>query len=47
MIYWHNNSLAPGYNLILVIFKLTSRVDVLSISDEIAVRWMPQDLTDD
>ena len=44
------NSLVPGrcgWNLNLVIFKLTSRVDTLSISGEIALRWMPQDFTDD
>ena len=42
------NSLAPGRcrcNLKLVIF--TSRVDILSISYEIALRWMPQNFTDD
>ena len=36
-----------GCNLKLVIFKLTSRVDILSISREIALMWMPQDFTDD
>ena len=44
------NSLAPGRcgcNLKLVIFKLTSRVDILSISCEIALRWMTQDFIDD
>ena len=44
------NTLAPGRcgcNLKLVIFKHTSRVDILSISCEIALRWMPQDFTDD
>ena len=44
------NSLVPGRwgcNLKLVIFKLTSRVDILSFSCEIALRWMPQDFTDD
>ena len=44
------NSLSPGTygcNLKLVIFKLKSRTDILSISCEIALRWMPQDLTDE
>ena len=44
------NLLVPGRcrcNLKLVIFKLMSRVDILSISCEIALRWMPQDITDD
>ena len=43
------NSLAPGtlnYNLKLVMFKLISRIDILSVSCEIALRLMPQDLTD-
>ena len=43
-------SLVPGRfgcNLKLIIFKLTSRVDILSISCEIALSWMPQDFTDD
>ena len=43
------NSLVPGRcgcNLKLVIFKLTARVDILSISCEIALRWMPQDFID-
>ena len=46
----HINSLVPGRcgcNLKLVIFKLTSRVYILNISCEIALRWMPQDLTGD
>ena len=30
----------------LIIFKLMSRVDILTISSEITLRWMPQDLTD-
>ena len=44
------NSLAPGRygcNLKLVIFKLISRVDILKISCEVAIRWMLQDLIDD
>ena len=45
------NSLAPGRcgcNLKLIICKLIlSRIDTLSISCEIAFRWIPQDLTDD
>ena len=36
-----------GCNLELVIFKFTSKVDILSISCELALRWMPQDFTDD
>ena len=28
-------------------FKHLSGIDILSISYEIALRWMPQDLTDD
>ena len=31
----------------MVIFKLISRIDVLIIFDEIAYRWMPQNLSDD
>ena len=44
------NSLAPGRsgsNFKLVIYKLISRIDILSISCETALRWMPQDLIDD
>ena len=44
------NSLAPERcfcNLKLLIFKHLSGIDILSISYEIALRWMPQDLTDD
>ena len=33
-------------NIQLVIFKHTSRIDIFSISCEIALRWMPQDLDD-
>ena len=43
------NSLAPGgfdCSLKLVNFKLISTIDILSIFCEIAVRWMPQHLTD-
>ena len=43
-------SLVPGRsycNRKLVIFKLISRIGILSISYESALRWMPQDLTDD
>ena len=42
------NSLAPGkfeYSLKLVNFKRISRIDILSIFCEIAIRWMPQRLT--
>ena len=44
------NSLALGWwgcNLKLVFFKVKSRIDISSLSSEIAPRWMPQDLTDD
>ena len=44
------NSLVPrrcGCNLKSIIFKLISRTDVLCISCEISLRWMPEDLTDD
>ena len=44
------NSLAPGRcgcYLKLVIFKLVSRINILSISCEIVLRWTPQDVTDD
>ena len=43
------NSLAPrtcGCDPEFVIFKLLSRIDIMSISCEIVVRSMPQDLTD-
>ena len=42
--------LAPGgfiYNLKLVNFKLISTIKILSTFCEIAIRWMPQFLTDD
>ena len=48
--YVHINSLAPGrywYNLHLIIFKLISGIGMFSISCEIALRWMLQDVTDD
>ena len=44
------NSLAPGrfqFNFRKVIFKLTLVNGGWSISYKIALRWMPQDLTDD
>ena len=44
------NSLAPercSSKLKLVNFKLKSRIGILSISNEIALLWMPQDLTED
>ena len=44
------NSLAPGRyscDLKLIIFKLISRVDILSFSFEFAPMWIPQDLTGD
>ena len=43
------NSLAPGgfdYSLNLVNFKLISMINVLSIICKIAIKWMPQYLTD-
>ena len=49
----HNlfDSLTPEkcrWNLELVIFKFIPRIrDALSISCEIAIMWLPQDLTDD
>ena len=36
-----------GSNLKSLILKLISGIDTLSISCEIALRWMPQDLTHD
>ena len=36
-----------GSKFQLVILKLIYKVDILSIAIEIALRWMPQDLTDD
>ena len=41
------NSLAPGYDLKAVIFKLMWRIDILRISSWMSLRWMPQHLTDD
>ena len=49
MRHWFN-SFTPGrcgYNLKLVILLLKPRIDILSISCEIILEWMPQDLTDD
>ena len=46
----NHNSLAPGRcrcDLKLVIFKLIPRIHIWSIFCEIALRWMPQDLTSD
>ena len=43
------NSLAPEgfeYSLKLINFKLISTINILSIFCEIAIRWMPQHLTD-
>ena len=48
-ILWNINSLAPGrfdYSLKLVNVKLISTIDILSILCEIAIRWMPQHLTE-
>ena len=42
------NSLAPGgydYTIKLVNFKVISMINILSIFCEIALRWMPQNLT--
>ena len=44
------NSLIPGrcgFKRKLVIFKLISRINILSTSCKIALRWMPQHLTND
>ena len=46
---WVINSLAPGgfdYSLKLVNFKFISTINIWSIFCEIAIRWMPQYLTD-
>ena len=43
------NSLVPGgfdYSLKLVNFELISMINILSIFCKIAIRWMPQHLTD-
>ena len=43
------NSLGPGrcgWNFELAVFKLISRIDILSISCKITHRWVPQDLID-
>ena len=43
------NSLAPGgfdYSLKLVNIKLISTMNILGIFCEIAIKWMPQHLTD-
>ena len=43
------NSLTPGrcsYNLKSIIFKFKSRIDISSTSCEIALRFMPEDITD-
>ena len=45
----HINSLAPGgfdHSLKSVHFKFISTINILSIFCEIAIRWMPQHLTD-
>ena len=44
------NSLSPricSFNIEFVIFKLISWTDILSVSCEIALSWMPQDITGD
>ena len=44
------DSMAPWRctcNLKWVIFKRISMLDILSISNQIALIWMPEDLTDD
>ena len=41
--------IGPGWcvcNLKLVTFKLISRIDILRISWEATIKWIPQDLTD-
>ena len=47
---WRVNALDPGgsdcYRK-MIISELISSTDVLSISSEMALRWMLQDLTDD
>ena len=43
---WVLDNMLPDCNFELVIFKDMSRMDILSIFCEIALRWMPQDLTD-
>ena len=46
---YYFNSLAPGRrgcNIKLTIFKLILRIDILCISCEIALKWMPQDFAD-
>ena len=49
-VFWKFNSLAPvefNYSLKLVNFKLISMINTfLSIFRKIAIRWMPQHLTD-
>ena len=45
----HINSLTPGgfaYSLKLVNFKLISKINILSVFCEIAIRWMSEHLTD-
>ena len=41
------NSMRCFFDLKSVIFKLMSRINILRISCEIALRWIPHDLTDD
>ena len=47
-----DHALAPGkfgkfdYSLKLAYFKLISMINILSIFCEIAISWMPQELTD-
>ena len=36
-----------GFNLKFVIPKLISRINILSIFNEIAIMWKPQDITND
>ena len=35
-----------GCNFDIVMFKLISKIDILSISSEIALMWIPQNVTD-
>ena len=48
-VFWKFNSLAPvdfNYSLKLVNFRLISTTNTLSTFCKIAIRWMPQHLSD-
>ena len=47
MVHYHIGNSTLSCYLKLVIFKLITKIDILSIACKIALRWMPQDLTDD